>query len=115
MERLKHTIDAADRSIGRLATEISILLRGKNKPEFANHTEIGDFVLVENIDKVKITGNKLIQKKYYSHSGFPKGLKETFMSKVLKESPEKVLRKAVYGMLPKNKLRTEQIKRLRFK
>jgi len=115
MERGKHIIDATGKAMGRIAVDIVRLLRGKQKPEFTNNTEIGDFVVIQNIDKVKMTGRKLEQRKYYSHSGFPKGLKETFMAKVFKESPQEVLRKAVWGMLPKNRLRQIQIKRLRFK
>ena len=115
MERGKHIIDATGKAMGRIAVDIVMLLRGKQKPEFTNNKDIGDFVVVQNITKAKMTGNKLEQRKYYSHSGFPKGLKTTFMSKVFKESPEKVLRKAVNGMLPKNRLRPIQIKRLRFK
>jgi large subunit ribosomal protein L13 len=115
MERNTHTIDATGKAIGRLAADISILLRGKQKPEFTNNTEIGDFVIVQNIAQAKITGKKLEQKKYYSHSGFPKGLKEVLLGKLFKENPQEVLKRAVYGMLPKNRLRPIQIKRLRFK
>jgi len=113
MKRETHTIDATGKVLGRLATEIAILLRGKHKPDFAPNKDIGDFVIVKNVDKVKITGKKLEQKKYYRHSGYLGHLKEIPLKKVFIETPAKVLRKTVYGMLPKNKLSKEQIKRLK--
>jgi large subunit ribosomal protein L13 len=114
MERKKHKIDATDKAPGRIASKIAILLRGKNKPDFEPHKDMGDVVLVENVDKMKITGRKKEQKKYYSHSGYPGGLKETPMGELMEKKPEEVLRRAVLGMLPKNKLRAKQIKRLKF-
>jgi len=108
-----HTLDASNKSLGRLAVQVSILLRGKQKPSFVPYKDDGDFVIVKNFKQVKITGNKLEQKKYYHHSGYIGGLKEKPLSKLLQESPAEVLRKAVWGMLPKNKLRGEQIKRLK--
>ncbi len=115
MERKTHKIDAAGKSPGRLASEIAILLRGKNKPDFEPYKDEGDEVVVENVEEMQITGKKLEQKKYYRHSGYPGGLKEEPLSKVMDEKPEEVLRRAVNGMLPKNKLRKKQIKRLKFK
>jgi len=115
MKREIHTIDAAGKSLGRLAAEISVLLRGKNKPDFAPYKDSGGFVVVENIKKVKISGKKLKNKKYYHHSGYMGGLKEIPMSEVFEENPVEVLKKAVWGMLPKNKLRKDQIKRLKVK
>jgi len=114
MKREVHKIDAAGQSPGRLASEIVIILRGKNKPDFESHRDTGDQVVVENVEEMKITGKKLEQKKYYKHSGYPGGLKEKSLEKLMKENPEEVLRKAVMGMLPKNKLRDRQIKRLKF-
>jgi large subunit ribosomal protein L13 len=114
MERKNHTIDATDKVLGRLATEIAILLRGKQKPGFAPYKDIGDFVTVKNIEKIRITGNKMEQKKYYRHSGYPGGLKEIPLRKFFEKDSAEVLKKAVWGMLPKNKLRKEQIKRLKF-
>ncbi len=108
-----HTIDAEDISLGRLATKIAGLLRGKHKEDFAPNKDDGDFVIVKNFSKVKITGKKMEQKKYYSHSGYLGGLKEIPMSKLFEEDPFEVLRRAVWGMLPKNKLRRDQIKRLK--
>jgi large subunit ribosomal protein L13 len=114
MQRKTYTIDATNKVLGRLATRISLLLRGKNKPDFVLNKDMGDFVFIKNIEKIKITGNKMEQKKYYSHSGYPKGFKETSLKRLFKLSPEKVLVKAVYGMLPKNRLRAKAIKRLSF-
>jgi large subunit ribosomal protein L13 len=114
MKRKTHIIDARQKSLGRLATKVAILLRGKQKADFVPNRDMGDFVVIKNIKEVKITGKKLEQKKYHRHSGYLGGLKETPMKKVFKENPGEVLKKAVYGMLPKNKLRAEQIKRLKF-
>jgi len=113
MERKTHTIDAKGKVLGRLATQIAVLLRGKNKPDFAPYKDIGDFVAVKNVDKIKLTGKKLEQKIYYHHTGFMGGLKKVPLKKVFKENPDKVLRGAIFGMLPKNKLRAKQIKRLK--
>lgn len=113
MERKTHFVDATGQSLGRLATKVALLLRGKEKPDFEHHIDVGDAVLVKNFKKVRITGKKMEQKTYFRHSAYLGGLK----SRTLKESfaiePKEILRKAVWGMLPKNKLRSEQIKRLR--
>jgi large subunit ribosomal protein L13 len=114
MQRKTHTIDATDKSLGRLAAEIAKLLRGKHKPDFAPYRDMGDFVVVKNVEKIKITGKKLKQKVYYRHSGYPGGLKQIPMGRLFKENPGEVLKKAVWGMLPKNKLRKKMIKRLKF-
>ena len=114
LKKETHTIDATEKVLGRLATEIAILLRGKHKRDFVPHKEMGDFVIVKNIKKIKITGKKMEQKKYRRHSGYMGGLKEIPMKTVFKKDPGEVLRKAVYGMLPKNKLRDRWIKRLKF-
>lgn len=113
MERKTHTIDATGKVLGRLASEIAVLLRGKQKPEFVPYKDIGDFIVVKNIDKIKFTGKKIEQKIYYRHSGYLGGLKEITLKKMLEKNPTQVLRKAVWGMLPKNKLRPKQIKRLK--
>ena len=113
MERKIHTIDADGKVLGRLAVEVALLLRGKHKPNFVLNQDVGDFVNIENINKMQITGKKLDQKKYYRHSGYLGNLKETLMKKLFEENPGEVLRKAVYGMLPANKLRPEQLKRLK--
>jgi len=114
MKRQTYTIDATDRPLGRLATEIVILLRGKNRPDFAPHKDEGAFVIIRNANKVKFTGKKLQQKVYYRHSGYPGGLKEKPLKKLFSQRPSEALRKAVFGMLPKNKLRAKQLNRLSF-
>jgi len=113
MERKTHTIDATGKVLGRLATEIAVLLRGKQKSDFVPYRDMGDFVIVKNVSKLKITGKKMEQKKYFHHSGFLGGVREVPLKKIFKTNPTEVLRKAVFGMLPKNKLRAEQIKRLK--
>ncbi|MCF6276448.1 MAG: 50S ribosomal protein L13 [Candidatus Magasanikbacteria bacterium] len=113
--RKKHEIDATDRAVGRVATEVAMILRGKNKASFAPHTDCGDFVTVLNSGKVKFTGRKLVQKDYYHHTMHPGGLKRTPMKKVFDKDPTEVMKRAVYGMLPKNKLRNNMMKRLTIK
>jgi len=113
MEKEKYTIDATGKPLGRLAVKISLLLRGKNKPSFRPNKQGESIVEVKNVEKMKITGKKMKNKIYYHHSGYPGGLKETVMEKVFKKDPGEVLRRAVWGMLPKNKLRSKQIKRLK--
>jgi len=105
--------DASDKVLGRLATKIADKLRGKDKPTFTPHVDGGDFVVVINADKVKVTGNKASQKKYYKHSLYPGGLKEKSYKDVLQDNPEKIIENAVKGMLPKNKLGRSIIKKLK--
>ncbi|MFH1187852.1 MAG: 50S ribosomal protein L13 [bacterium] len=114
IDRQIHKIDAEGKTHGRLATGIAILLMGKNKANYLPNIDNGNFVEVANASKMKFTGKKLDQKKYYSYSGYPGGLKERKMKEVFKKNPQEVLHKAVYNMLPKNKLRKEFIKRLKF-
>jgi len=113
MESKTYTIDATNRVLGRLATEIAILLRGKNRTDFAPNKDMGDFVVVKNVNKIRVTGKKLEKKLYYHHSGYLGGLKETPLKELFEKDPGEVLRRAVFGMLPKNKLRAKQIKRLK--
>ena len=113
MKRETHTIDATNKVLGRLAVEIAVLLRGKHKSDFMPNKDTGDFIVVKNIDKIKFTGKKIDQKIYYHHTGYMGGLKETPLKTLFKNNPDKVLKKAVFGMLPKNKLRSIQIKRLK--
>jgi len=113
MQRETHTIDATGKSLGRLAVEVAILLRGKQKPDFVLYKDMGDFVRVKNMEKVRITGKKLEQKIYRHHTGYPGSLKKTPMKVIFAKNPGEVLRRAVLGMLPKNKLRAKQIKRLK--
>lgn len=114
MKRKIHIIDAKGKSLGRIASEIAILLQGKNKPQYLPYKDEGDTVIVKNVDKIQITGKKIEQKKYYSHSGYPGALKEISLKEKFRKDPKWVLKKAVYGMLPKNKLRKRFIKRLKF-
>ena len=113
-KRETHKIDASGKVLGRLATEIAVLLRGKEKPGYAPYKDMGDFVVISNIGEIKLTGKKMDQKKYYHHSGYMGGLKEVPLRKLLEKKPNEALKLAVMGMLPKNKLRPLQIKRLKF-
>lgn len=113
MERQTHTIDAAGKILGRLATEIAILLRGKQRPGYIPNIDAGDFIVVKNIGKIKVTGKKFKDKIYYHHTGYLGGIKAESFEKLFSRRPAEVLRKAVWGMLPKNKLRAKQIKRLK--
>lgn len=114
IKRETHTIDASNKILGRLAVEIAILLRGKSKPDFAPNKDIGDFVIIKNADKITVTGKKFDNKIYYHHSGYLGGLKEIPFKKIFKDNPGEVIKRAIWGMLPKNKLRAKQIKRLKF-
>ena len=105
--------DASDKVLGRFATKIADKLRGKDKPTFTPHVDGGDFVVVINADKVKVTGNKAEQKKYYKHSLYPGGLKEKSYKEVLESTPERIIENAVKGMLPKDKLGKSIIKKLK--
>ena len=108
-----YVIDAEGKVLGRLATEIARRLRGKHKPVYTPYVDTGDFVIVVNAGKVKLTGKKLTDKIYYRHSGYPGGLKETPAGKMLQEKPGEVLRLAVRGMLPKNSLGRAMLKKLK--
>ena len=105
--------DASDKILGRFATKIADKLRGKDKPTFTPHVDGGDFVVVINADKLKVTGNKAEQKKYFKHSLYPGGLKEKSYKEVLESTPERIIENAVKGMLPKNKLGKSIIKKLK--
>lgn len=115
MDRKTHTIDATGKVLGRLAVEVAGLLRGKQKPTFAPHKDEGDFVNVINADKIKITGNKIENKKYYRYTGYLGGLRVKTLKNMFVQEPGEVLKRAVFGMLAKNKLRARQIKRLKVK
>lgn len=114
MERETHKIDASGKILGRLASEITILLRGKHKSNFQPNEDAGDFVIVKNVSKIRVTGKKMEKKKYYRHSGYLGGLKEISLKELFAKDPAKVLKIAVLRMLPRNKLSREQIKRLKF-
>ena len=111
--RAWHVIDAEDVVLGRLATEVATLLRGKHKPTFAPHVDTGDFVIIVNAEKVALTGNKREQKFAYRHSGYPGGLRKRSFGELLDTRPERLLEKVVKGMLPKNKLGRAQAKKLK--
>lgn len=113
VERKWYVIDAAGWRVGRLATHIASILRGKHKAEFTPHIDTGDFVVVINADKVQFSGKKLYNKKYYRHSGYPGGLKETTAEQMLDKHPERVLYYAVRGMLPHNTLGRQQLKKFK--
>ena len=106
-------LDASDKVLGRLATKIADRIRGKDKPSFTPHTDGGDYVIVVNAEKVKVTGSKFTDKKYYTHSLYPGGLKTRTFKDLVEKNPEKIIKNAVKGMLPKNKLRKEIIKKLK--
>ena len=108
-----YLVDADSKVLGRMATEIANILRGKKKPIYTPSVDTGDFVIVVNAEKVALTGNKLADKIYYSHSGFPGGLKSITAGKLIEKKPEDVIRKAVKGMLPKNKLARHMLKKLK--
>jgi large subunit ribosomal protein L13 len=113
VERKWYVVDATDQTLGRLATQIATILRGKHKPEYTPHEDVGDFVVVVNAEKVHVTGRKLDQKKYYWHTGFPGGIREITLSRQLELHPERVIEHAVKGMLPRGPLGRRQLRKLR--
>jgi len=106
-------VDAEGQTLGRLATRIADALRGKRKPEYTPHVDTGDFVVVVNAEKIRVTGNKLEQKRYWRHSGYPGGIKSRSLAEMLERRPEEVIRKAVKGMLPRNRLARKQLTKLK--
>ena len=106
-------VDAEGQTLGRLATQIADALRGKRKPTYTPHCDTGDFVVVVNAAKIKVTGNKLNDKIYYRHSGYPGGLRSRTLGEMLERRPEEVIRKAVKGMLPRNRLARQQLRKLK--
>jgi large subunit ribosomal protein L13 len=113
VERKWYVVDAEGKHLGRLATEIVRVLRGKNKPQYTPHVDVGDFVVVVNADRVAVTGRKAEQRVYRRHSGYPGGMKETSYEEMLARKPTEILRKAVYGMMPKTRLARKQFKKLK--
>ncbi|PTL56368.1 50S ribosomal protein L13 [Paraconexibacter algicola] len=112
-ERNWVVVDASGQTLGRLATQIADQLRGKRKPDYTPHVDTGDFVVVINAEKIVVTGNKRNDKMYYRHSGFPGGLKSRTFEEMIDRRPEEVIRKAVKGMLPKNRLARKQLTKLK--
>ena len=112
VEKKWYVIDAEGKNLGRLSSEVAKILRGKNKPEFTPNVDVGDYVIIVNAEKIKVTGKKLDQKIYYSHSEYVGGMKETTLKEMLAKKPEKVIELAVKGMLPKGPLGRSMIKKL---
>ncbi len=108
-----YVVDASEVPLGRAAAQIATLLTGKNKPQYTKHIDCGDYVVVINADKLVVTGNKMSDKKYYRHSGYPGGIKEATLAEKMAKDPTEVIYRAVRGMLPVNKLRDERLKRLK--
>ena len=113
VERRWYVVDADGQTLGRLATRIADTLRGKDKAQYTPHVDTGDFVVVVNAEKVRVTGNKLEQKRYYRHSGYPGGLRSRTLREQLERRPTEVIRKAVKGMLPRNRLARQQLNKLK--
>lgn len=113
IERKWHLIDASDKVLGRLSTEIAALLMGKHKPTFSRHLDAGDCVVVINAERIRFTGNKAKQKLYYRHSGYPGGLRSVSLEKMMETHPERAIEHAVKGMLPHNRLGAERMKKLK--
>jgi len=113
VDRKWHVIDADGKVVGRLASRVASILRGKNKPIFTPHVDTGDYVVIVNADKVRFTGNKLEQKAYYHHTGFIGGIKKETAKDIMKENPERIISSAVRGMLPKNRLGRQIFKKLK--
>ncbi|MEM8562282.1 MAG: 50S ribosomal protein L13 [Pseudomonadota bacterium] len=106
-------VDAADKTLGRLASEVAHRLRGKHKPEYTPHVDTGDYIVVINADKVRVTGNKKTDKIYHSHTGYPGGIKSLSFEKLIEKAPERVIQGAVKGMLPRNPLGRAMFKKLK--
>ena len=113
IEREWFVVDATDQTLGRLASDIAQILRGKHKPTYAPHVDGGDFVVVVNAEKVAVTGNKALQKRYFRHSGYPGGLREMSFEQMRERYPDRVIQGAVRGMLPKNKLGRKMLSKLK--
>jgi len=112
-EREWIVVDAAGKTLGRLATQLADVLRGKRKPEYTPHCDVGDFVIVVNAEKIAVTGKKRSDKLYHRHSGYPGGLRTRTLNDMLERQPEEVIRKAVKGMLPRNRLARAQLRKLK--
>lgn len=115
LQRKRHVLDASEFSLGRLASRISILLRGKNKTSYEPNKDVGDFVCISNASKIRLSGKKINYKKYYHHTKFPGGIKTVLTKDLMKNNPENVIKRAVLHMVPKNRLRKNILKRLTFK
>ena len=112
-ERDWYLVDADGKTLGRLATQIADVLRGKRKPTYTPHVDVGDFVIVVNAEKVAVTGDKRVKKLYWRHSGYPGGIRSRTLGDLLEKRPEEVIRRAVKGMLPRNRLARQQLRKLK--
>ena len=112
-DRVWYVVDAENKTLGRLATQIAQVLRGKHKPTYTPHIDVGDFVIVVNAEKVAVTGDKREKKLYWRHSGYPGGIRSRTLGDMLEKRPEEVIRKAVKGMLPRNRLARAQLRKLK--
>jgi len=112
-ERVWYVVDAENKTLGRLATQIADVLRGKRKPTYTPHIDVGDFVVVVNAEKIAVTGGKREKKLYWRHSGYPGGIRSRTLGDMLEKRPEEVIRKAVKGMLPRNRLGRQQLRKLK--
>ena len=112
-ERNWVVVDAAGKTLGRLATQVADILRGKRKPTYTPHVDVGDFVVVVNAEKVVVTGDKLAKKRYYRHSGYPGGLRSRTLGEMMERRPEEVIRRAVRGMMPRSRLGRKQLTKLK--
>ena len=108
-----YLVDATDKTLGRLSTEIANRLRGKHKPEYTPHVDTGDYIVVVNAEKIRVTGNKGSEKVYHHHTGYPGGIKSISFSKLIDKAPERIIEKAVKGMMPKNKLSRSMMMKLK--
>ena len=108
-----YVVDAAEKTLGRLASRIALILRGKHKPEYTPHVDTGDYVIIINAEKVKVTGNKAADKIYYNHTGYPGGIKQISFEKLIQKTPKRVLELAIKGMLPKNSLGRAMYRKLK--
>lgn len=113
VQRNWYVVDATDKTLGRMASEIAHILRGKNKPEYTPHADVGDFVIVVNAEKLKVTGRKLDQKRYYRYSGYPGGMKSVTLRQQLDVHPDRVINAAVKGMLPRGPLGRQMFRKLK--
>jgi large subunit ribosomal protein L13 len=112
-ERNWVVVDAAGKTLGRLATQVADILRGKRKPTYTPHVDVGDFVVVINAEKIVVTGDKLAKKRYYRHSGYPGGLRSRTLGEMMERRPEEVIRRAVRGMMPRSRLGRKQLTKLK--
>ena len=113
IERKWHIVDATDKVLGRLASQLAQVLKGKHQPTYAPHMDMGDHVVVINVDKIRVTGSKADKKLYHRHTGYPGGLRTTSFERMMQDHPDRVLKKAVWGMLPNNRLGRQLLKKLR--